>query len=278
MMGENYYLRALSYFLLVNEFAQPYSNNPTQNPGLPLKLNTGITDEDMPKSRSTVAEVYEQVVNDLKDAITYMTLPAGMSSKSNIYATKEAAEALLARVYLYMDNWDGAWQMANNVITSGKYELERGERYATYPQFIPEDNRETIFAVRRTLDKDDNSAGRMGGMFICIDGTGWEEMSPSSRYLELIELHLDDNDMPLDLRSQYIVKRFVEDGADDYTPVPYLDKMYEDWTFVYGRKPDNSKTYKYEQKRIRKQADGRYAVVRAAKKVNRNTMPTKRCM
>ncbi len=265
MMGENYYLRALSYFLLVNEFAQPYSNNPTQNPGLPLKLNTGITDEDMPKSRSTVAEVYEQVVNDLKDAITYMTLPAGMSSKSNIYATKEAAEALLARVYLYMDNWDGAWQMANNVITSGKYELERGERYATYPQFIPEDNRETIFAVRRTLDKDDNSAGRMGGMFICIDGTGWEEMSPSSRYLELIELHLDDNDMPLDLRSQYIVKRFVEDGADDYTPVPYLDKMYEDWTFVYGRKPDNSKTYKYEQKRIRKQADGRYAVVRAAK-------------
>ena len=40
MMGENYYLRALCYFLLVNEFAQPYSNNPTQNPGLPLKLNS----------------------------------------------------------------------------------------------------------------------------------------------------------------------------------------------------------------------------------------------
>ena len=38
IVGENYYLRALSYFLLVNEFAQPYSNNPTQNPGLPLKL------------------------------------------------------------------------------------------------------------------------------------------------------------------------------------------------------------------------------------------------
>ena len=32
IVGENYYLRALSYFLLVNEFAQPYSNNPTQNP------------------------------------------------------------------------------------------------------------------------------------------------------------------------------------------------------------------------------------------------------
>ena len=77
IVGENYYLRALSYFLLVNEFAQPYSNNPTQNPGLPLKLTSDPND--LPKSRSTVAEVYNQVVKDLEDAITYMTLPSGLS-------------------------------------------------------------------------------------------------------------------------------------------------------------------------------------------------------
>lgn len=261
MMGENYYVRALCYFLLVNEFAQPYSNNPTQNPGLPLKLKPGITDEDMPKSRSTVAEVYEQVVKDLQDAITYLTLPAGMTSKTNIYGTKEAAEALLARVYLYMENWDGAWTMANNVINSGKYELEQGDRYAIYPQFVPEDNKETIFAVRRTLDKDDASGEHIGSFFINIDGAGWEEMSPSSRYLELIELHLDAKDMPSDLRSRYIVKRFIEDGASDYTVTPYLDKEYEDWSFVYPTKPAKSKTYKYVQLRIRKQSDGRYAIV-----------------
>ena len=56
IVGENYYLRALCYFLLVNEFAQPYSNNPTQNPGLPLKLNSDP--DDLPQSRSTVAEIY----------------------------------------------------------------------------------------------------------------------------------------------------------------------------------------------------------------------------
>ena len=60
IVGENYYLRALSYFLLVNEFAQPYSNNPTQNPGLPLKLTSDPSD--LPKFRSTVAEIYGQVV------------------------------------------------------------------------------------------------------------------------------------------------------------------------------------------------------------------------
>lgn len=264
MMGENYYLRALCYFLLCNEFAQPYSNNPTQNPGLPLKLNTGTADEDMPQSRSTVAEVYTQIVADLQDAITYMTLPNGTTPKTSIYGSKEAAEALLARVYLYMGNHDDAFTMADNVITSNRFELEKGKRYTTYPQIKPEENKETIFAVRRTLDKDDSDKEHFGSFFMCVDGsTGWEEMSPSSRYLDLIELHRDANDMPADLRSQYIVKRFEEDGSEDYSISRHDDRVYKDWSFTYPQKT-NTAAYKYVQVRIRKQADGRYAAVREA--------------
>lgn len=270
MMGENYYLRALSYFLLVNEFAQPYSNNPTQNPGLPLKLTSDPND--LPQSRSTVAEVYDQVVLDLKDAITYLTLQQGETPKSNIYATKEAAEALLARVYLYMENWDGAWEMANKVITSGRFELERGNRFATYSQLIPEDNKETIFAVRRTLDKDDDGYSRMGSMYIRIDGSGWEEMSPSSRYLELLELHLNTNDMPQDLRSKFIVKRYVEDGVADYTPVGYPNNVYEDWTFAYAVKQANTANYEYKQLDVEKQADGTFLITKDASKFQSATI------
>ena len=270
MMGENYYLRALSYFLLVNEFAQPYSNNPTQNPGLPLKLTSDPND--LPQSRSTVAEVYDQVVLDLKDAITYLTLQQGETPKSNIYATKEAAEALLARVYLYMENWDGAWEMANKVITSGRFELERGNRFATYSQLIPEDNKETIFAVRRTLDKDDDGYSRMGSMYIRIDGSGWEEMSPSSRYLELLELHLNANDMPQDLRSKFIVKRYVEDGVADYTPVGYPNNVYEDWTFAYAVKQANTANYEYKQLDVEKQADGTFFITKDASKFQSATI------
>ena len=270
MMGENYYLRALSYFLLVNEFAQPYSNNPTQNPGLPLKLTSDPND--LPQSRSTVAEVYDQVVLDLKDAITYLTLQQGETPTSNIYATKEAAEALLARVYLYMENWDGAWEMANKVITSGRFELERGNRFATYSQLIPEDNKETIFAVRRTLDKDDDGYSRMGSMYIRIDGSGWEEMSPSSRYLELLELHLNANDMPQDLRSKFIVKRYVEDGVADYTPVGYPNNVYEDWTFAYAVKQANTANYEYKQLDVEKQADGTFLITKDASKFQSATI------
>ena len=254
-MGEAHYLRALCYFLLVNEFAQPYSNNPTQNPGLPLKLNSDS--EDLPKTRSTVAEVYTQVVNDLKDAITYMTLPNGMSPKKNVYATKEAAQALLARVYLYMGNTEEAGKLANDVITSGRFDLEKGERYATYPQIVPEENKETIFAVRRTKLKDDAGSGRIGGLYIRVDDNGWEEMYPSSRYLELMELYRNDKEMCTDLRSRFISKRYDENGLADYSLVIDTEKEYKKWTFVYGYL-NSSKNYVYKQLTITKQADGSY--------------------
>ena len=270
MMGENYYLRALSYFLLVNEYAQPYSKSLTLHLGVALNLTSDPND--LPQSRSTVAEVYDQVVLDLKDAITYLTLQQGETPKSNIYATKEAAEALLARVYLYMENWDGAWEMANKVITSGRFELERGNRFATYSQLIPEDNKETIFAVRRTLDKDDDGYSRMGSMYIRIDGSGWEEMSPSSRYLELLELHLNANDMPQDLRSKFIVKRYVEDGVADYTPVGYPNNVYEDWTFAYAVKQANTANYEYKQLDVEKQADGTFLITKDASKFQSATI------
>lgn len=257
-MGENYYLRALCYFLLVNEFAQPYSNNPTQNPGLPLKLNSDS--EDLPQSRSTVAEIYDQIVSDLKDAITYMTLPSGMSPKENIYATKEAAEALLARVYLYMGNNDDAYKMADAVITSNRFELETGDRYATYPQIVPENNKETIFAVRRTKLKDEASEGLIGELFINIDDKGWEEVYASSKYLELLELNLNNKGMSKDLRSKFITKRYVEDGIDNFSLTGFPDKEYKNWTFVYARKQAQTINYEYKQVPVTKQADGSYRI------------------
>ena len=261
IVGENYYLRALSYFLLVNEFAQPYSNNPTQNPGLPLKLTSDPND--LPQSRSTVAKIYDQVVKDLQDAITYMTLPTGMSPKNSCYATKEAAQALLARVYLYMENWDGAWTMANEVINSGRFELLKGDDYKIYPQFIPEKNSETIFAVRRTKQKDDSEAGRMGGLYIQVDDKGWEEMYASAPYLNLLELHLDAQGYPKDLRSGFITKRYVEDGTDTskYPITGNPERNYKDWTFVYAAKRAGANAnYEYRQISVTKQNDGTYAM------------------
>jgi hypothetical protein len=225
LIGENYYLRAFHYFTLVNIFGQPYINNPTVNPGVPIKLTT--SPDDFP-ARATVKEVYDQIVKDLTKAVSLMTIPEGsaVKPKNSCYASKETAEALLSRVYLYMEDWTNAEKYAGNVINSGRYSLVTGEKYRNYPTYVPENNEETIFAIRFTKDVDYPSSVRfylIGSMYAVIDGDGWGEMYASDSYMKLIERH------PEDLRNAYIKKQALDnstywfiytDSKNTYVKVP----------------------------------------------------------
>ncbi|QEC44028.1 RagB/SusD family nutrient uptake outer membrane protein [Pseudobacter ginsenosidimutans] len=85
--GEAHFLRALAYYELVRIFG-----------GVPLRTN--LETENLP--RATVDEVFELIASDLKDAIEMMPdkiYPAG--SEMAGHATKYAAEALMARVFLF---------------------------------------------------------------------------------------------------------------------------------------------------------------------------------
>lgn len=208
VIGENYYLRAFHYFTLVNVFGQPYINSPETNMGVPIKLTTSL--DDFP-ARATVKEVYDQIEKDLLKAIDLMTIPEGSSikSKNSCYSSKEVAEALLSRVYLYMERWDKVLEYTNNVINSGRYKLLEGDSYKAYPTFVPEENTETIFAVRYTKDVDyhpDYRPYMIGSMYAQIDNDGWGEIYPSDPYLRLLDLH------PGDLRQSFIHKQTLNNG------------------------------------------------------------------
>lgn len=66
-------------------------------------------------SRSTVGETYTSIVADLKDAIEHFG-KAGADRGKKVYFTKAAAEGLLARVYLYMENWSDAASYAQQAL------------------------------------------------------------------------------------------------------------------------------------------------------------------
>lgn len=207
LIGENLYLRAYQYFLLVNCFGQPYVNNPTVNLGVPVKLTTSM--DDFP-ARHTVAQVYDQIIADLEKAVALMEIPQGSVTppKDNAYVSKEVAEALLSRVYLYMENWEKAKEYADKVINSGRYSLLQGSRYTNYPTYNPANNEETIFAVRFNVDDKKYVAGYMlGSMYTRIDERGWGEMYPSHPYLMLLDR------FPQDLRQTYIDKQLAAGGG-----------------------------------------------------------------
>lgn len=203
LIGENYFLRAYVYFSLVNVFGRPY-NQGTGNLGVPLKTSDDVNE--LPP-RATVGAIYDQITNDLKKAEQLMTL-----DKKNIYASKEAAQALLSRVYLYMENNDKTIEYADKVINSGKYALLSNSELPSYATKTPENNNETIFAFKYNKDGDYSDGWyTIGSMYANIQSVGWGEMYASSSYLNLIRQN------PQDARLKFISPKY----SDPLIPVAY---------------------------------------------------------
>ena len=116
--GEAKFLRALTYFSLVQFFAKPYSLDNGASPGLPLRLKGETTSANNDLARSTVAQVYAQVLKDLNEAET--ELPDSYSSAllNTTRAHKNSAIALKTRVMLAMKNYAGVITEANKIVSA----------------------------------------------------------------------------------------------------------------------------------------------------------------
>ena len=113
LRGQALTMRAWYYFSLVNIFGMPYNyGDPAENPGVPLKLKMEITGGYY--KRNTVAEVYEQIEEDLLAGVDL--LEKNPMSMSEYKISVLAAKSILSRVYLYMEDWDGALKYANEVL------------------------------------------------------------------------------------------------------------------------------------------------------------------
>ncbi|WP_294474166.1 RagB/SusD family nutrient uptake outer membrane protein [uncultured Bacteroides sp.] len=192
-LGECYFVRGMMYFYFVRAYGRPYYQNPEKNLGVPIVNGTpdDMNNLNLP-DRSTVEETYKQVIEDLKKAEELMTLDKGPA-----FASKEAAQALLSRVYLYMsgtyENPNAQYAQlavdyADKVIGSPKYELLPREDFMKYNTFVPENNKESIFVVKRIASEfsgSDHYYG-IGGMYANIGGMGWGEMYASAKYIDLL--------------------------------------------------------------------------------------------
>ena len=113
LLGEAYMMRAYNHFLLVNLYAQPYTHcTPASTRGIPVMLAADVNA--MPRS-SSVETVYQQVLSDLDEAAKYMKVEKwdkGYNYRFNV----ASVDALRARTYLYMGEWQKAYDAAKKVI------------------------------------------------------------------------------------------------------------------------------------------------------------------
>lgn len=135
LVAEARFLRAFLYLRMNLAFG-----------GVPIATGTLTADEFASIPRSSVTEVYEFIEQDLLFAIEH--LPANYPLNEAGRATKGAARALLARAYMFNDNWAGVKTQTDEIIFSNIYSL--------YPDFyslfrvVGENSSESVFELQLT--------------------------------------------------------------------------------------------------------------------------------
>ncbi len=111
LKAEVLFLRGYFYFNLVRFYG-----------GVPLVLTVPLDAHDANtnpvfQTRATAATVYDSIIKDLHFAAGH--LPNGAVG----HASKQAAQSLLAKVYMYQNQWDSVLVLTNKVIASRLYSL-----------------------------------------------------------------------------------------------------------------------------------------------------------
>ena len=229
----------MMYFYLTRAFARPYYQAPDKNLGVPIVNGTpdDLNNLQLP-DRATVTQSYAQAIADLRKAESMLSINDGPA-----YASKGAAQAMLSRIYLYMSGTysnpntqyaDSAVYYATQVINSGDYQLLPREEFLNYNTYVPENNKESIFVVKRVASEFsgfDHYYG-IGGMYANIGGMGWGEMFASAKYIDLLNETGRNDWRPdrkkiVDARANFIEPQYVVDDSGNYTEVfRFIKKVY----------------------------------------------------
>ncbi|MBW8683488.1 RagB/SusD family nutrient uptake outer membrane protein [Chitinophaga rhizophila] len=105
--GAALFYRSYAFYSLVQAFSVPFDSATfATDPGIPIRLSSDLN---IKSTRSSVKHCYDQILSDLEVAISL--LPTNASLKTQ--PSKLTANALLARIYLSIGNYEKAYQYAN---------------------------------------------------------------------------------------------------------------------------------------------------------------------
>jgi hypothetical protein len=175
-------VRALVHFDLVRVHSLPYTVDNGASLGIPIV--TEPTEPSSTPARNTVAEVYNQVVADLTEAIT-----SGFLSEEPVlgYFNVWAAKALLCRVYLYKGANQEALNLAKDIIDNSPYTLWTNAEYGSV--WSQEETSEVIFEI---VNYDTQDWGDREGIGYLMSEDGYYDMIVTSAFSAILNEDPDD--------------------------------------------------------------------------------------
>lgn len=176
--AESKVLRALAHFDLVRIYGKPYTEDQGASLGVPLV--TEVLESNAKPARSTVAEVYTQVVKDLTEAISSNALAT--ETKPG-YVSVWGAKAILSRVYLNMGDYANALSVAEDIIkNSGAALWTRDQYFKAWDASTPNES-EFLFRLNVAGSTDNNDLNSIGNL---QQRDGYKEMVATKKFVDML--------------------------------------------------------------------------------------------
>lgn len=198
LIGEAQFFRALYYFRLVRCY------------GGISKLTTVLSEDAAVPARASKEEIYQFIETDLREASQRLPTKLHYQSTGGVgRATSEAAQGLLAKVYLYQQKWGDVITLTNVILSIGQYDLSTPiDEIFTEAE---ENGKESLFEMQAEFT-DILDAGSQYGGIQGIRGTpnyGWGFNVPSQKLVDVFE-----SGDPRKLTTVIISGTVMPDGLD----------------------------------------------------------------
>lgn len=226
-VAEARFLRAASYLKLLEHYARPYADGNGSKPGVPLRL-VGIKESGFsPLARSTVAEVYTQIIADLDFAETNLPLTYTTPSLNTTRAHRNTAIALKTRVFLTMQDYAKVITEANKIVAqnTAPFSATSGVAHALQASIAsvfttPYTTTESVLSMPMSSTAGDNpgTQNQLGYYWSKTTGNGEFSLNPSG-------IIADAGWTATDARRGFIATVAAKPYLDTKfkTPSPYTD-------------------------------------------------------
>lgn len=111
-------IRAMCYYALVTTYARPFADGNGSKPGVPLRLQAETKDGGNELRRSSVAEVYTQILADLNAAEPAVALNNGSALLNTTRIHRNTVIAFKTRVLLTMQRYADVVTEANKIVSA----------------------------------------------------------------------------------------------------------------------------------------------------------------
>lgn len=214
-VGQAYFSRAYAYFELALHYCKNYDPaSAGSDYGIPLVTEYApSSDYSKYPGRSSLKETFDIIVKDLEQASNLVGIQGEAQSA---YITLDVVEALKARVYLEMEDYQNAAAAAQGLINSKRYTLiSDGDAYKK--MWLNDVGTEAIWQF--AMSKTETGSNALGSSFM-----GIVDKLPRPSYLpvkSVLNLYDKENDIRYDA---YFTTGLIDRQVGDDIEVTYCSK------------------------------------------------------